>query len=235
MSSEVDRLLHFARAGTYYELLGVQPDTPRPAMKQRFYHLASRFHPDHHMDHPERTARLLVLMDALNTAYRTLSDDKSKRRYDSCLVQAPAQESLEPQRIVQECLAKAMECLAVKNYIGSIIWLHRVIEAEPYSSSYRAMLGSSLAAVPEYRQEAVEQFQKAIELDPLDVAAHFQYAQLLEHMELPSLARLHYVHILELDANHREARERLKRLDTGATRSSSRSSLLGRLASRFSV
>jgi tetratricopeptide (TPR) repeat protein len=201
-------------------------------VKRQFYRLASRFHPDHHMAHPEWTPRLLVLMDALTTAYKTLSDDESKKQYDSRLIRQLRQESSEPQGSALACLERSRECLAVKNYIGSILWLRRAIEVEPHSSPYRTMLGHSLAAVPEYRHEAVEQFQKAIELDPSHIPAHFHYAQMLELMKLPWRARSHYVRVLELDVNHREARERLNRIDTATPRPASRPSLLGRLTGR---
>ncbi len=120
----------------------------------------------------------------------------------------------------------------MKNYAGSILWLRRAIEADPRSSRYRAMLGHSLAAIPEYRREAVEQFEKAIELDPTYIAAHLQYAQMLEQMKMPGRARRHYVRVLELDMDHREARERLNRIDSAAPRSASRVSLLDRLTGR---
>ncbi len=51
--AEVDRVLHSARTANYYRLLGVESQTPRSEVKRHFYQLASRFHPDHHMDHPQ--------------------------------------------------------------------------------------------------------------------------------------------------------------------------------------
>jgi tetratricopeptide (TPR) repeat protein len=129
------------------------------------------------------------------------------------------------------CLQNANECLVAKNYIGSIVWLRRVIEAEPHSSGYRTMLGRSLAAVPEYRHEAAEQFEKAIELDPSHIAAHYEYGRLLELMNFPWRARPYYLRILELDANHPEARERLNHL-AASPRSVSGTSLLDRLTHR---
>ena len=231
-STEIEHLLQFADSGTYYELLGVRADTPSSEVKRRFYHLASRFHPDHHMDHPEWTPRLLRLTDALTMAYKTLCHGASKKQYDSRLAQAAGQELFGPKRITREFLEKVQECLAEKNYIAAILWLRRAIEVEPDSPTYRAMLGDCLAAVPEYRQEAVEQFERAIELDPTHIGAHLQYARLLEKMKFPARARPHYVRVLELDMNHREARERLNRLDAAAPRSVSRSSLLDRLTGR---
>ena len=160
-------------------------------------------------------------------AYKTLSDDGSKRQYDSRQNHAAStRKRRRSKQSAQECLEKSRECLAEKNYIGSILWLRRAIEVEPRSSTYRTMLGHSLAAVPEYRHEAVEQFEKAIELDPSHIAAHFEYAQMLEQMNLPWRARPHYVRVLELDMDHREARERLNRIDSATPRPALRSSLL---------
>ena len=84
------------------------------------------------------------------------------------------------------------------------------------------------------RREAVEQFEKAIELDPRNLAAHLHYAQMLEQLNMPWRARPHAVCVLELDMNHREARARLNFLDTTAPRHASRASLLDRLTGRHS-
>ncbi len=176
--------------------------------------------------------RLLILMEALNAAYRVLSDDAAKEQYDSTRSAATDRELSEPKRMARDYLQNARECLAAKNYVGSILWLRRAIENEPNSSTYRAMLGYSLAHVPEYRREAVEQFEKAFELDPSNLTAHLQYAKLLENLNLPWRARAHYIRVLELDMNHLEARERLNRLDSAAPRPVSRPSLLSRITGR---
>jgi tetratricopeptide (TPR) repeat protein len=231
LMAEVERLLEFANSGTHYQLLDVQADTPSHEVKSRFYRLARRFHPDHHMDHPEWIPQLVTLMDALTNAYKVLSDDEAKAQYDANLRRISERQS-ESKRLAQEYLDNARECLAEQNYIGSILWLRRAIENEPNSSSYRAMLGLSLAHLPEYRREAVEQFEIAFELDPSNLTAHLYYARMLEKMNLPWRARPHYIRVLELDINHVEARERLNRLDAAAPRLASRPSLLGRLTGR---
>jgi tetratricopeptide (TPR) repeat protein len=214
--------------------LDLRANPDRSDVKRRFYQMARQFHPDRHMDHPEWTSRLEILMDALTTAYKVLSTEEPVTSYATEAPRIPAQEQNEPKRSAQEWLEKARECIAEKNYIGSILWLRRAIETEPHCSSYRAMLGESLAHVPEYRREAVEQFEKAIELDPRNLTAHLHYAHMLEQMKMPWRARPHYVQVLELDMNHREARARLNFLDATAPRHISRSSLLGRLTGRRS-
>jgi tetratricopeptide (TPR) repeat protein len=230
--AEVERMLNSAQTATHYQLLDVEARTPRSEVKRHFYRLARRFHPDHHMDHPEWTLRLLKLMDVLTTAYKTLSDDEAKKEYDALLARRIEEEPSDSQKLAAECLQKARECMAEKNYAGCILWLHRAIEHEPNSSGHRTLLGRCLSAIPEYRREAVEQFERAIELDPRNLSAYFHYGEMLEQMKLPWRARVNYVRVLELDMTHREARERLNHLDAGSPRVALRPSLLGRLTGR---
>jgi tetratricopeptide (TPR) repeat protein len=228
-STEIEGLLQLAHAGMYCELLGVQADTPRIEIRRQFYRLARRFHPDRHMDHPDWTPRLLLLMDSLTVAYKALAADGAMMPLKKeCAGKQEAE--MDPQ--AQECLTQAESCLTEKNYVGSILWLRRAVEVEPRCSKYRAMLGRSLAAVPEYRHEAIEQFERAIELDSLNVDAHFQYAQLLEQANFSWRARSHYARVLEIDALHAQARERMSHIDVKSPRSTSRASLLSRLTGR---
>ena len=230
--SEVDRLLRSVQTATHYQLLDVRRDTSRAEVKRRFYQLARRFHPDHHMDHPEWTPRLQALMDALVSAYRTLSNDKAGKEYDFLLVNQFAETQPDTQTQASDFVEKARQCMAEKNYAASILWMHRAIGNEPNSSDYRVMLGQCLSAIPEYRREAIEQFERAIQLDPRNLNAHFHYANLLERMKLPGRAKGHYQRVLELDMNHRKARQALVRLNVSGPRAASRASFLDRLTSR---
>src|SRR5665213_3184413 len=230
--AEVDRILQSVAVASHYQLLGVEPRASHNEVKRNFYQLARRFHPDHHMDHPEWTPRLLALMDTLATAYRTLSDDETKKQYDSSLTRVVEAKPTNPGQMAQGYLDKAMECMAEKNFSGCILWLHRTIEYEPSCSNHRAMLGRCLSAIPEYHREAIEQFELAIDLDPRNVTAHLHYGELLEQLRAPWKAKFHYARALEVDPNNREARDRLTRLGVGMPRSSSRLSLLGRLTGR---
>lgn len=235
-AAEVDRLLRMGTTGTYYQLLEVQFETPRAEVKRRFYQLARRFHPDHNMDRPEMTPQLETLMDLLNLAYKTLSDDGAKNQYDMHLEHRGGmrQASRRPaaEGGVEQFIESARTCLKVGNYAGSILWLRRAIEIVPDSCAYRVMLANTLIRVPEYRREALEQFEIAIQIDPYDVAAHFDYAQALEKMKLLWRARQHYRRVLEIDPQHADARERLARLDGALPRSLLRPSLLDRLTGR---
>ena len=230
--AEIERALRSARTQSHYQLLNVKENTPAAEVKRQFHQLALRFHPDRHMNHPEWAPQLAELMESLTAAYKTLSDDALRKEYDEFLARGSGAQAHDSGGMAQGHLDKAEQCMAEKNFAGCILWLHRAIECEPDSSSHRAMLGRCLSMIPEYRREAVEQFQRAITLDPRNLTAHLHYGQLLEELKAPSRARSHYLRVLELDGTHREARERLSRLGIGTPHSASKRSLLRRLTGR---
>jgi len=219
---EMKRLLAVAASGTYYQLLDVTSVAPRAEIKRRFYALARRFHPDRHMNQPQWTASLQKLMESLTQAYKTLADEAARERYDQRLADSGAftlgQTMSEEQKTAAECIERARECLRTHNYLGSIVWLRQAVEQKPGSSKYHALLGRSLAAVPQYRREAVAHFERALELDPLNLWACYQFGQLYEAMGLPWRAKPCYQRVTELDPLHAGAREGLRRCDLDKTR-----------------
>jgi len=225
---EMKRLLALAETGTYYQLLGVTAVAPRMQIR----------HSDRHMARPEWVKPLETLMDSLTLAYKTLADANLREKYDRRLADAGVfalgQSKTERQKKAEECLDRARECLLVQNYAASIGWLRQAVDLVPSSSRNHALLARSLAAVPQYRREAVEHFEKAIELDPLNIRAHFHFAQLYEEMKLPWRARPHYERVVELDPEHAEACERLRALDSAQGKRAKREpSFLDRLRRRF--
>lgn len=216
---ELQELLAVAQAGTHYQLLDVTALATPAQIKRNFYALARKFHPDRHMDHPEWAGSLHRLMDSLALAYHTLTHEGSRQNYDRQMADSGAftlgQNKSEAQKNAEECLQRAKECLRAENFVGSIVWLRKAVEIEPDSSKHHALLGRSLAAVPQYRREAVEHLHRAIELDSLNTFAHFQFAKLLEEMGLPWRARPHYQKVVELDPENTEARDRLRQIDAG--------------------
>jgi curved DNA-binding protein CbpA len=215
---EMRKLLELTEKATYYEMLGVTATSSPAEVKESFHRLARKFHPDRHMGHSEWIGLLHELMSRLTAAYKTLVDEEKRVRYDKQLVSTGAftlgQNKTESQETVDECLARAKESLGARNFAGSIIWLRKCVEIAPDVAQYHAMLARSLAAVPQYRQEAIRCFEKAIELDAWNTSVYFQFAELFEVMGLPWRAVPLYRKILEIDpAQHSRARARLRELE----------------------
>ena len=78
-------------------------------------------------------------------------------------------------------------------------------------------MARSLGTVPQYHEEAVEHFQKAIDLDPWREPVYVQFAELLETMQLPVRIRAVYSRLLEINPTHAKACEWLDAQDAEET------------------
>jgi tetratricopeptide (TPR) repeat protein len=215
---EMKALLALAETGTYYQLLRTTSTSPRAEVRRSYYELMRKFHPDHHMDHAEWMPSLHKITEATTSAYKTLTDKMSRHKYDEQLAASGkftvGRQQSESQKTAEEWFEKARECFKAKNPGGTILWLRKAAEADPKSYKYHALLARALSSVVPLRREAIEHFEKALELDQSSTMVRFQLATLYEEMKLPWRARLQYEKILEIDAENSKARIRLRVLDT---------------------
>lgn len=214
---EMVERLELARRGTYYQLLGLSPESSAKQIKQSFHLLARKFHPDYHMEKKEWLGPLKELMANATTAYKVLSDEHKRAAYDTQLAKSGAYQlrrtKTTSQDNLQECFQRATEYLRAKNFVGSVVWLRKCVEIAPEEAKYRALLARSLATIPQYRQEAIDEFQRAVELDPWNAVVLCELAELYEEMQMPSRARPLYAKILATDPRHSKARQRLTELE----------------------
>lgn len=214
--SELNKLLEVARQGTHYQLFGVAADASGKEIRTNFYRLARQFHPDYHMGNPEWMPALKELIGLATSAYKTLFDEGKRAQYDAHLSTSGAfhlhRVKTAAQETIQQCFSHANECLRAGNFVGSIVWLRKCVDMSPDEARYHALLARSLSAVSQYRQEAIQEFERAIELSPWDTAAYMQFAELYESMQLISRARSLYSKVLEINPVHAQAGERLTAL-----------------------
>jgi tetratricopeptide (TPR) repeat protein len=235
---EIRALLAIAAKSTYYELLGVTATSPPGLVKENFHRMARKFHPDRHMGHSEWLGLLQDLMGRLTIAYKTIVDAEKRAAYDKQIAAAGAftlgQEKTETEETVDECLTRAKQALRARNFAGSILWLRKCVEIAPHVAKHHAMLARSLAAIPQYRQDAVRHFSLAIELDAWNTSTYFQFGELYEVMRLPWRAVPLYRRILEIDPQHAKAIERLTALeaDSDSAKTKSEKPFLSRLFQR---
>ena len=219
---EMKELIALAETGTYYQLLRTTSDSARAQVRQSYYGIMRKFHPDLHMDHAEWTQPLHRLTEAVTLAYKTLTDESARRKYDERLASSATftlrRQQSDLQKTAEECVQKARECLKAQNPGGTILWLRKATELEPKSDKYHALLARTLSRVVALRREAIEHFEKALEIDESNTTVRLQVAALYEEMKLPWRARLHYQKVLEIDSDNLRAQKRLRLLDAVASK-----------------
>lgn len=207
---ELQRYLGLSEKSNYYQLLGVGADAGKNEIRQGFYILARKFHPDRHMDKHEWAAPLQQLMGAITEAYRVLSDEKKRGNYDR--KQTLSRTRTETEESIDECSKLAANCHRDDNFEGAIFWLRKCVNLAPEEAKYHASLAASLAMQTHHRREAVQHFEKAMELDPWNPGPFLKFAELHEAMQLPWRAEPLYRKVLEIDPENFLAKQGLARI-----------------------
>jgi tetratricopeptide (TPR) repeat protein len=214
---EVRQLIEMTGKATYYQLLEVTSDSTSSQVKKKYYALARKFHPDNHMGNRYLVAPLKDLMVVISEAYKTLGNEERRAAYDKRLAGMGGftmhRGKSDATGDIDAWMERANECLRAKNFVGSIVWLRKCLEASPEQASYHALLARSLGTIPQYQDEAIDLFQKAIEMDPWKVPVYFQFAELLEDMQLPERVHAVYSKLLEISPTDARAHERLAELE----------------------
>jgi curved DNA-binding protein CbpA len=209
---ELSHLIELTGKSTYYQLLGVTSDSWDSQVKKSYCSLARRFHPDNHSGNRELMASLKDMMIVITEAYKTLQNKEKRAAYDKCLAASGAftmrRGKTRAAESLEEWFERANDRLRAKNFVGSLVWLRKCVEAAPEHAVYHAMLACSLGTLPQYRNEAIEHFQKAIDLDPWKELVYVQLAELFENMKLPSRASAVYSRLLEINPQNTRACER---------------------------
>jgi len=231
---DLRQLIELTGKGTYYQLLGVTSESPLTQIKKSYHALARKFHPDAHMGNLSLDAPVKDLMVIITEAYRTLENQEKRTAYDKRLAARGGfsmhREKTNIEESIQEWLKRANQCLRARNFVGSVVWLRKCIQVSPDNALYHATLARSLSTIPQYHDEAVDHFQKAIKLDPWREPIYLHFAELLQEMELPERALEVYSQLLEFNPTHVQARERLAVLaaQAKASKHSARPHLFGR-------
>lgn len=79
----LNRLHKYAKEGNYYQLLDIRPTAPAKEVQAAFYRMSRDWHPDRHFRRQlgDDGARIEFVFVNVTKAYKTLSNDDTRRRY----------------------------------------------------------------------------------------------------------------------------------------------------------
>lgn len=203
----------------HYELLGERPDASEGAVQAAYERIARQVHPSHaaRLGLAGRDGALRLLFERVTTAYRTLSDPESRRRYNEHqLIDVspevdPASREEEARTIAKAHYERGLAFSSAGDVHSAIQLFEQASRLEP-RAEYLSALARHLARNPNWRERAVETYRAALELDPRSAEIRYEMGTVLEDLGDASRARVSYAAALSADPSHAAARDRLEKL-----------------------
>jgi len=165
ISTFVDNAYTALDATDYYGVLGVPRDVAAPQLRERYYALASRLHPDLHGEWmPEATRhKLTSVFSRVVEAYKILTDGERRAEYDKGLAEgqlrfdadAAARPKIKrveddvPDGSARKFFLLGRDALRARNGKGAVMNLQMALKMAPGNKAIQAELATAKALLDE--------------------------------------------------------------------------------------
>jgi len=216
------------KATNFYEMFSLAPDVAASEIKQVYFSLAKRFHPD--LFYKETDSKLLQQIQTAFTqlahAYDTLKTASSREVYDfkmrkeltemqSVRAEETTREEIDSQKQTDQA-TENFECgfslLMDENYDAAIPFLARAVHSDKDNARYHAYYGKAISMDNKQRHKAESELQTAIKLDNQNAIYRIILAEFFIQFGLLKRAEGELNRLLEIHPNNAEARTLLDSL-----------------------
>jgi len=214
----------------HFEVLGIERIASEQQVKEAYFRLARRFHPDTHHDSTlsDLADQLEAVFIRLGEAYETLKNARQRGEYEARLgreqqraaagsgpgaAPAPAgarEADLDPEqerKAAEDAVRKGSYLYEKEKYYDAIQLLEPAIENLSGKIQLRARLVLSKAYLknPKWVKRAEETLQSLVHDDPQNVEAYYLLGTIYRDTGLKSRATSMFRRVLELKPDHEEA------------------------------
>lgn len=217
-----DYLARSEQALTHYDMLGIEVKAEPSQIKQAYFGLAKRFHPDHfHHDSDSRlVGRVQGAFTKLAQAYEVLKNADSRDAYDFRMRKEIADQQKraasgaskeEINRQMQgeqaaENFEQGFSLLMDEEFESATPYLARAAFLAPDNPRYHAYYGKALSADDTQRHKAESEMQTAIKLDSTNADLRIILAEFFIQMNMLKRADGELSRLLQIFPSNREAR-----------------------------
>jgi curved DNA-binding protein CbpA len=214
-------------AETHYELLNISHRASTGEIKQAYFNLAKRFHPDLYQKKTdtETLRRVQHAFTEIAHAYETLRDEEKRKNYDFKLRKLLDElEKLSPEergkpKPAQKTLTEASDIfergfnlLMEEEYEQALPYILRAVHLAPDNARYHAYYGKLLSIDKNHRFKAEAELQTAIKLESDNPTFRLMLAEFFIQNNLFKRAEGELNRLLAISPGNREARALLDSL-----------------------
>ncbi len=217
---------------TLYDVLGVKQDATEDEIRAAFRKLTIKYHPDRYP--PDRRADAEARFQEITEAFNVLGHPASRDRYDKELsLGTDESKKRDPREIAQRLAAKGAQEFKNGNLVEAREHLELAIHHDETNSRAHYFLGMTLLRLPDQQGPALRHLDRAVQLEPDNLAMKVETARAFEASGMALRARRLAADVLSVDPTNQRAGEILARLDEkGKQPSQSEGGLLGRMKRR---
>ena len=227
-------------ATNHYEVIDLPPTADGTEIKDAYYALARRFHPDRF--HLESGTRLHTQVSSafarVTQAYETLIDPKARASYDLLLKRSTKFGDSAPKSAYDNSAPDATEkidyeigstevpaersfqegfgALKQGRFNAALPHLAAASRLAPHEPRYRAYYGRALSANENTRRQAESELQAAVTLDPANAVYRTMLAELYFDLNFHRRAKGELDRALALDPNNASAHSLLRKLESSS-------------------
>jgi len=216
-----DYLARSENAKTHYEMLGIDVKVEMKDVKQSYFALAKRFHPDHfhHVDDPLLVGRIQSAFTKLAQGYDVLKTQDSRDAYDFKMRKELAEQEKRAasgaskeeisKQVQSEQAAELFEhgfsLLMDEEFEAATPFLTRAVFLAPENPKYHAYYGKALSADDTQRHKAESEMQTAIKMDSTNPTFRLILAEFFIQMNMTKRAEGELTRLLQIFPSNREA------------------------------
>ncbi|MBX3298979.1 MAG: DnaJ domain-containing protein [Acidobacteria bacterium] len=216
-----DYLQRVESAATFYDVLGIEHDAPSEVVRQAYFSLAKRFHPDRF--HGETGVDLKRIQDAfaeLASAYDSLRSADTRELYDYRVRKELAEKekaraagmTVGENNAAEQALAsfeRGFSMLMDGDHTGALPFLARAVHFDDSVARFRAYYGKALSYDDKKRHKAESEMQAALRIDPNNATFRIMLAEFFIKMNLIKRAEGELNRLLAVHPDNREGRDLL--------------------------
>lgn len=230
---------------THYEALGIARDATEAQVKEAYFRMAKRFHPDAHHDPALHDLRdkLEAVFIRLGEAYEVLRNATTRASYERHLAASGEPGTAPPPagvdsdlvtRQAEQAIRRAARSVAEEKYWEAIQLLETSITRVegPVKHAGQVLLARAYAKNPHWLKQAEQLLQQVLQADPGNVDAYYHLAGIYRAGGLRSRMTTMLRKVLELKPDHEEAHAELEALEAESPPEPPDSGLLKKLLRR---